>query len=217
MTVRTIRCLDGLTWCGGGLLVLLVLPQGARDQLGRIDWLGQLPALGLAWFAWRLPAAALREPLAIAMLVRLRLCALACAGLYPFLVWWQRTPDSLWLLVQACLAVGFLLLTFYHQTLVLSALARQQHARSLARFADFLKLALLYPCFCGFGALAAADIIQIVFFLAGPDEALYSLKLNPFVQLGWALGLLLVALAAVLLPLLTARALAQPLAGPPAA
>ncbi len=201
MIARALRTFDGIAYTTVVLLLLALVPGAGTDPLGRPTLIFAAPAIAMVWFSWRLPAELCGAPLWGAVRRRLVVTAMAFAGLMPFVIWWYETPGSLYLLVNAVLAVYAGILFLYHLAIAAMVLGKEWQDGKLIRLALAAKHGLLYVFFCAFSALAIAVLIQAALLNLSALEALNGLSIQPYFLGAVGCWLVLVCLAGILVPL----------------
>ncbi len=163
--IRTIRALDGILYSLLALLALLLHPTVGRDPLGGIDLFCAIPAFTLAWFCLGLPAAMLAESKWQHGVHRLRLSALAFAGLAPFAVWWLRRPASNYLVVNFLLCALAGACVAFFLTVVCGQLSRELGRSHLAWESRLARGIVFWGLIVvGFGGITLVLLISLIFF-----------------------------------------------------
>ena len=89
-------------------------------------------------------------------IVRFRLCALACAWLTPFLIWWISSPSNLYLYLNALVAAGAAAAVIFHLNVIMLKVARfsgngglEMEANMAKVFTLYMALILIFGLLCG--------------------------------------------------------------------
>lgn len=102
---RLVRALDGIAY---GLLAVAVIvchPELGRTWLGDLSNLHLLPLAGMAVATYALPAGNRGDSNWHGARWRLRVAVLLALGLNPFISWWVRSVDNVYLLLTAAAAM----------------------------------------------------------------------------------------------------------------
>jgi len=111
---------------------------------------------------------------------RLRASWLALSGLAPFVSWWQRCPESLFLAVGAMLALGALGWSLLEAVAVTNCLGSGRHVPWLRRETLMARILLLYLLLIPIVALCITFVLSFfVGLTALPSDWLRSWRLIP--------------------------------------
>lgn len=180
------RCLDGLAWSLLLLSAVVYLPRAGRTYLGDLDLMYMVPVLLGAMFSYRLGNVCWEEGMA-GEGGRLWAAWLSLMGLAPFVSWWQRCSDSLYLAIGAMVALGVLGWALLELVAAVSGLAAARSIRRLRREALVARVLLLYLLLIPILALSITFALSSLSGMTPlPSDWLRSWRIIP----SWGRGLL---------------------------
>lgn len=170
--MKVLRALDAIYYALAAFFVLLVHPSLGRDQLGIADIMCALPAFVVAWSSFGLPLAFPGNSNWPSGVFRLRLFALALAGLTPLGIWWSADPYNSYLMVNCVLAVFAAAGVLFYLNLLVCELAAASGNKGTELEARVVRYMLFYLLLVPLAIVTVAVILLAIKFGFHPYDVL---------------------------------------------
>lgn len=142
--LKIIRGLDGVFLASLSIIVMIFHPSLGRDELGVVNLICVAPIAVIAWFIYQLPPQLDSIKNWQNVIVNLRIFTFGFALLSPFLVWWNKIPDNMYLLINSQLAalagIGFI----FNLNRLIQELTIFSGHKSMEWESRFIKLVIFY-------------------------------------------------------------------------
>ena len=141
---RLARALDGIAYSLLAALLIVCHPGLGNTVLGDLGNLHVLPLLLLTASSLWIPGDAVTPGLSGQSVWRLKLAALVTLGLAPFVSWWIRIADSVYLLLACAAAVYAGIWYLVELAGLIREVLRERNETQLARQAGIARILVLY-------------------------------------------------------------------------